>query len=88
MLLDDGFTVSIAHSKTKDVRPGYMEELIEKHSVIISATGRKLSFDKELLKDKFIIDVSDDIDETFGTVHINMKQIGRRNAEIMINNMT
>lgn len=75
MLLDNDYTVTVAHSKTED-----LYALALDYNVIVTATGTKMDFNIPLT-DKYIVDVSDDFDRGYCEKHckgyVGMREVGK-----------
>lgn len=79
MLLDNDFTVTVAHSKTPKAR---LEQLIKVNDIIVTATGQRLDIKP---RSKVIIDVSNDLPELKGyTGYYGRGLVGRLTTAITV----
>lgn len=77
MLLEDDFTITIAHSKSGD-----LSELIKANDIIIFATGHKQNYD---CSNKVVLDASDDYTGNKEECnYVGMKEIGTRTTKLML----
>lgn len=83
MLLDDNFTVTVAHSKTMNMD---MKALIKAVDVVVFATGHDQEY---RIYDKYVIDISNDFKGTQKNLweYIDMRSIGKSTIEIMLDDV-